>query len=436
MKPARRPASLMRAAAATYAANATVALLSLLNVLVVARALGPTGRGEIAFLIAVAMLSSHLVSLSLQEANANLAASHPELRPGLASNAVIFALALGVVATGAVGGLAELVPALGGEVDRLLLWFALACVPAALLKQYLTLLVQADYAFAVTNAAWVVGPLTTAVCNGLLAVAGELSVESAFGAWAFGQVAGVVLLCAYVARHAGFGRPDAALARRSVAFGAKAHVGRFMEVGNYRADQWLLGSLAGSRELGLYSIAVAWAEALYYLPGVLVLVQRPDLVRAGPREAVRRAFQVCRVGLVLSGTAAVALVLAAPVLCAGVFGQRFAGATDDLRVLAFGALGIVVFELLTNALTAQRKPMLASAAIGVAFVLTATLDLLLIPVYGGLGAAIATTVAYTGGGIAAVLIFDRAMHARISDLAPRRDDLAWLVRKLGLLVTR
>jgi Na+-driven multidrug efflux pump len=105
-------------------------------------------------------------------------------------------------------------------------------------------------------------------------------------------------------------------------------------------------------------------------------------------------------------------------------------------VLAFGAFGIVVFELLTNALTAQRKPILASAAIGVAFVLTATLDLLLIPAYGGLGAAVATTVAYTGGGIAAVLIFDRAMHARLSDLAPRRDDLVWLVRKLGLLVTR
>jgi O-antigen/teichoic acid export membrane protein len=124
------------------------------------------------------------------------------------------------------------------------------------------------------------------------------------------------------------------------------------------------------------------------------------------------------------------------VLCAGIFGASFSGATDDLRVLALGAFGIVIFELLTNALTAQRKPMLASAAIGVAFVLTAALDLLLIPRYGGLGAAVATTVAYTGGGIAAALIFDRAMHARLSDLAPRRDDLVWLARKLGLIIAR
>ena len=53
-----------------------------------------------------------------------------------------------------------------------------------------------------------------------------------------------------------------------------------MGVGNYRADQWIVGSIAGARELGLYSVAVAWAELLFYLPGVISLLQRPDLVRA------------------------------------------------------------------------------------------------------------------------------------------------------------
>jgi O-antigen/teichoic acid export membrane protein len=207
-----------------------------------------------------------------------------------------------------------------------------------------------------------------------------------------------------------------------------------MEVGNYRGDQWMLGAMVGPRELGLYSIAVAWAELLFYLPGVLVLVQRPDLVRASPSEAVRRALRVCRVGFVLSGAAAGVMLLIAPFLCAGVFGERFHGSIDDLRVLSLGAFGIVAFELLRNALTAQRRPMLGSAAVGVAFVLTVALDLLLIPRYGGLGAAVATTAAYTCGGIAAGLIFGRAMHAPLAAMAPRLDDLQWLRRKAMLLV--
>ena len=434
MKSAERPASLMHAAAGTYAANACVALLSLVNVLVIARMLGPVGRGEVAFLIAVSMLSGHLLSLSLQEANANLAASDPRLRPGLATNSVLFALVLGGIAAVAVAVGVHVAPALGGPVPHALLVFALATIPISILKQYLMLLVQADYAFGIANAAWVAGPLTTALANGALALLGVLTVETAFIAWIAGQLFGVCLMCVWIARHAGFGRPDAALGRVAAAFGLKAHVGRLMEVGNYRGDQWMLGAMVGPRELGLYSIAVAWAELLFYLPGVLVLVQRPDLVRATAADAVRRALRVCRVGFLLSGAAAAVILVLAPLLCVGVFGERFDGSIDDLRVLSLGAFGIVAFELLRNALTAQRKPMLGSAAVGVAFVVTVVLDLLLIPRFGGLGAAIATTIAYTFGGIAAGLIFARAMDARIGDMAPRLDDLQWLRRKALLLV--
>jgi O-antigen/teichoic acid export membrane protein len=149
---------------------------------------------------------------------------------------------------------------------------------------------------------------------------------------------------------------------------------------------------------------------------------------------VRRTLRVCRVGFVLSGAAAAVMVVIAPLLCVGVFGEDFHGSINDLRVLSLGAFGIVAFELLCNALTAQRKPMLGSAAIGVAFVLTVILDVLLIPRYGGIGAAVATTVAYTCGGIAAGLIFARVMHAQLADMAPRLDDLQWLRDKALLLV--
>src|SRR3954452_4714498 len=340
MKAVERPATLMHAAAGTYAANAGVALLSLVNVLVIARALGPSGRGEVAFLIAVSMLSGHLLSLSLQEANANLAAAHPEVRRGLATNSVLFALVLGVLAAGLVVIGVLFFPALGGPPTHALLLFALATIPVSILKQYLTLLVQADYGFAITNAAWIAGPLTTAFCNGLLALLGRLTVGTAFAAWAAGQLFGVALMCVWIAGHAGFGRPDGPLARRAAAFGAKAHVGRLMEVGNYRGDQWMLGAMVGPRELGLYSIAVAWAELLFYLPGVLVLVQRPDLVRAQAADAVRRALRGSRVRSVPSGPPPVVMVVVSPILCVGVFGDQFRGSTDDLRALSLGAFGI------------------------------------------------------------------------------------------------
>ena len=73
----------------------------------------------------------------------------------------------------------------------------------------------------------------------------------------------------------GFGRPERALAKRMLSFGLKAHLGRAMLFGNYRADQWILGVIAGSTQLGLYSVAVAWSEVLFFLPTTLVAVTAP-----------------------------------------------------------------------------------------------------------------------------------------------------------------
>ena len=111
-----------------------------------------------------------------------------------------------------------------------------------------------------------------------------------------------------------------------------------MLLGNYRLDQWLLGAIAGSRELGLYSVAVAWAEALWFLPTTLSAVQRPDLVRAAKREAARLSTLIFRAAMVLTLVAAAAMLLLAPFLCVTIFGEEFRGSIIDLRVLVLGSL--------------------------------------------------------------------------------------------------
>ena len=47
-----------------------------------------------------------------------------------------------------------------------------------------------------------------------------------------------------------------------------------------------------------------------------------------------------------------------------------------------------------------------------AFVVTIALDLLLIPSHGGLGAALASTIAYLAGGLAVAVIFVRVLGVR------------------------
>jgi O-antigen/teichoic acid export membrane protein len=426
--PARRR-SFAGTAAAAYGTNLAAAGLSLVNVLIVSRALGPAGRGDVVFLMTVALLTASVAALGVQEANANLGVERG-LRRALAANSLVLAAVLGVAAAVVVLALVAVFPAVGGDATRPLLLLALAAIPVLLGKQYLMFLIQAEYGFAVTNAAWLLGPLTSTTVNAVLAATGAITVGTAVAAWFGGQILGAALLCWYVATRTGFARPSPSLAGRSLGFGLKTHAGRFMALGNYRVDQWFLGAMSGSRELGLYSIAVAWAEMLFYLSGVLVMIQRPDVVRAAPDEAARLTARVVRVALLVAIPAAIVLVAAAPILCVTLMGAEFEGSIDDLRILALGAFGVVALDLISNSLNAQRRPLRGAVAIGIAFVVTLTLDLALIPRFGGAGAAVATTAAWTVGAVAAIVLFTRALPSTPRDFVPRPAELPWLWRKL------
>jgi O-antigen/teichoic acid export membrane protein len=423
-------------AAATFGTNVGVAVISLLNVLVTARILGPGGRGELALLTTIAILTASLAAFGLYEANANIGGREPGKRGALAANSLVLALALGGAAAALVAALVVVFPALGGGADPLLQALALAAIPVLILQSGLMTLIQSQYGFAATNAAWLLSPSMNLALNGALAAFGLLTVGTAVLVWIAGQIAATALLAWHAVRGLeGVPRPDAPLARRMLSFGSRTHLGRVMTMGNYRLDQWFVGAIAGHRELGLYSVAVAWAEALFYLPTALGMVQRPDLVRASASEAGARTAMVFRAALLFTALLAVGLVIAAPILCVGVFGEDFRGSIDDLRVLAFGAFGIVALKLLGNALIAQGKPMRANAGVAVAFVTTVALDLLLIPSHGGIGAAIASTAAYTAGGVAILVVFSRALGRRPVELVPRGNELGPLLRQLRAVVT-
>jgi len=413
----------LRVASSAYATQLTVAGLSLANVLIVSRALGPSGRGDVVFLITISFLSAQIATLSISEAASNIAGRFPAQRPAVATNSLAFAVGLGGLAAGVLTFLLLTFPSIGPQVSLGLRVLALAVIPALILQSYAERIVIAEYGFAVVYLAWLMPTSTNVALNALIAGLGRLSVTSAFIVWVSGQVAGMLLLVWFIQRRlAGFGRPDVSLAKQMATFGLKAHGGRILMWGNYRLDQWLVGAIAGSRQLGLYSVAVAYAEGLFLLPQALMVTQRPDLVRASPAAAGRQAAAAFRVVTLATLALVVGVVVAAPLLCTAIFGSAFSGSVSVLRMLAGGAFGIAAMKILGSALVAQRKPLREGTAIACAFALTIALDLLLIPAHGGFGAAVASTVAYTVGGAAIAILASRSLQTPLTSFVPRASD--------------
>lgn len=418
-------AGFAKAAIMNYGTSLASSVLSLGNVLIIARALDADGRGQVAFLTTVAMLTAAMVAFGFPAATATFAGRRPEDARSLATNAVLAAVVCGALGIGAVALLVALVPAAGGDVPTGLLWVSLGIIPVLIAQMTLQALVVAHYGWRSMNAAWLITPLLTVTLNGLLVALGELTVGLALGTWVLGQTLSALILASFVVRRlGGFGAPDAPLGRRTLGFGVQAHLARVLNQGNYRLDQWLMGALAGSTALGVYSIAVAWTEALFFLPASLALAQVPDVTRATPQDAARQAAGAFRLATLLTIVLAVGMIAAAPVLAGVIFGPSFDAATGQIRVLACGAFGIVALKLLGTTLTAQGRPMLETAATAVTFVVVVGLDVLLIPGHEGMGAAIASLAGYTAGGLCIALLFTRALGIGLRDLLPRADEVA------------
>ena len=109
-------------------------------VLVVARGLGPAGRGTVAFITVTALVVAHVAGLGVGEATTVLAARRPQWRPVLLSNVLLFFLGSGLLAAGlAFGGLllSDLGPAGVGTPELMILGLGISA----------SALVEAGYSF-------------------------------------------------------------------------------------------------------------------------------------------------------------------------------------------------------------------------------------------------------------------------------------------------
>ncbi len=413
-----------RSAAVAYGSNVMAAMLSLVSVLITSRYLGPTGRGEVVFLTTMAMITAQLANLGVNQAVANFASRDPARAGTLATNSLVLSGLFGAAAAGVLGAAIAAFPAVGGHSTPWLLAIVLACLPMLILELCLQQLAVALYHFIFVNTTWLLPPLVNVTINAGLVLTGRLTVASAVLTWLAGNaLATAVLLWAVVHRFGGFGRANRAEARAMIGFGFKAYLGRAMFVGNYRMDQWILGSLSTAKELGTYSVAVAWSEALFFLPTALTFVQRPDLARASRTEARRQTVVVFRYAMWVTIPLAVAMIALAPFLCVTLFGSGFHESIGQLRVLVVGTPGIIALKLFGNALTAQRHPLREALAGGIAFASIFALDLSLIPTHGGVGASVASAIAYTLGGLTAAGLFVRTLSGRWRELLPSWGDL-------------
>lgn len=170
---------------------------------------------------------------------------------------------------------------------------------------------------------------------------------------------------------------------------------------NERVDMLLLGATGSPTDIGTYAVATRFAQAIIVAVNAVSAVMAPHFVeqladvREGRTVAAQRLLtKTARTTLLLCLLALAFFALLGPWLAA-LFGSHYGRAYLPLVLLACGQAGAALFGPASLAATLGGSPRIAVASLLGGIAANAVLNLLLVPRFGAVGAALATAIGTT-----------------------------------------
>jgi O-antigen/teichoic acid export membrane protein len=382
-----------------------------------ARLLGPQGRGELAALILWPSVLVMLFSLGINQA---IVFHTGQKRDGIsevgtASTLIGLAQSLGVVLVGLL-----VVPlalhAYSPQVRHWALIF-LFSTPFLIFSGYPANLLQGRLDFLSFNFIRTISPLVYALGLVVLLLIRRANLQDVVAFQILGYVVAVAAGCSILLRKE---KLRFSLKKRVMgsllSFGWKTQLATVTSYINQRVDQLLLSLFVGPRELGLYVVAVTVSLALGFLPqasAMVTLAAGSNLPREGAKAVIGKSFRTSLVWLV-GGCSA--LFVVAPWLITLVFGPKFMPSGLACRILLPGSIALGLNQVLYEGARSLNDPALPSHSEGLAVVLTCMGLYLLLPRFGFLGAAIASTLAYTSSLVFTLVLYHLRLHFPLREL--------------------
>ena len=179
-----------------------------------------------------------------------------------------------------------------------------------------------------------------------------------------------------------------------------------------KIDVVMMGSLLTGRDVGLYSAAVRISDLFYFIPAVVTSTLLPTVVRSSQldEDVFRQRVQALLDLLTLySILVVVFLWFGADRLVAGLFGAEFLGAGSILQIHAFAIFFVAAGSSRNVMLIAENRTVFIMLSTILGAVINIAMNLFLIPLYSGIGAAIATVVSYAFSGYLACVFWKPTM---------------------------
>ncbi len=380
---------------ATFGAKVAAAAVGLLTSVLIARSLGPDGRGAFAAVMTLAAIGMQLANLGLHSSNSYYLARDKSILGAIIGNSVLFALALGTLAGLLLMGTAWATGVVASA-GALTVGAAMLSIPVGLAYMLLVNLLVPLHAINAFNRIEFGLRLATCVTTGGVCLAlipsPGLFVLAGLVAqlYAVGAVWRALDADASSLRSASRG-----MLLNQIPFAFRAYLASLLAFLLVRSDILMVQSISGNAEVGHYSIAVAMADMIYLLPASAGVLLFPRLTEMSDSAARRRATwkAVGVIGIVMATISALAAMLA-HVAIGSLYGQAFLPAVPMFQILLVAIVFYGMNNILSNHLAATGLPWSGVLVWVFGLAINVALNFALVPRMGGKGAALASLIAY------------------------------------------
>lgn len=386
---------LKRDAALAIATGLAIQAVLILTGTLVARMLGPDGRGYLAALILWPLVITQLGNLGIPSALTYSIARDPSASRGLARLGLSFAFpqALLLIAFQALW----LLLILHGDPHQVRVagWLTLALVPAMLAQQYGLALLQGHLRLRLFNGLRLLPWLLYALGVVSLFAVGEDAIVPIVGALlgAF-LISGSTCLASGLRFSRGEGTPTVDR-RFLVSFGLRGLLSSLSAVDVLRPDQVVLALFLSPAALGLYVVGLAFTNLPYFVAKSIGLTTFPWVASQPEKGEARRTMWS-----LFWLTTGIALVLVA-VLCASAhwlvpffFGSEFSDAVTVTYIVLPGTVFLSARRVLSEGLKGRGYPLAGTLGELVSLAWIAIALAVLVPLWGINGAAVALASSY------------------------------------------
>ena len=379
----------------TYATRIFLMGIALVTTVVVARLLGPQGRGYYAVAAAIGALGVQFGTLGLHTSNAYLVAKQPQSLAFLTGNALVVSFGFGGLIALLLAVVFAVFPHVLGIRGAILL-LALLWIPFGLaytLLQNLMLGVQDIRGYNLAEISTKVLPL---VLIGFFVLLRHVGVAKFF----FTTVVALVVTCLWVMsrlqqRVSGRPQVSAAVFRDSIRYAVKAYLAASFCFLVLRADLLMVQHILGPEQAGYYSIASTMADYASVLATVIGTILFPKLSALTDLGAKLDLTKKATAGttLILLPFLAMASLLARPAVRL-LFGSAFLPASLSFVLLMPGMLFLGIHMVAVQLLNSIGYPKSVVIIWGLCSLFNVMVNLWAIPHYGIAGASVVSSISY------------------------------------------